>query len=91
MLIPYFEVSTTILKPVDFICRWYKLNFGLLQGQVILYHFYELIEAKRQFFLNFLSKFLGIIDWKRHWTTILDTDLDPLLPFKWKWIRLTPE
>ena len=30
---------------------------------------------------NFLYKFLEIIDWKRHWTTILDTDLDSLLPF----------
>ena len=28
-----------------------------------------------------LYKFLEIIDWKRHWTTILDTDLGSLLPF----------
>ena len=90
MLIPSFGVSTTILKPVGFFCRWYKLNFGLFQGQVKLYHFYEWIEAKRQIF-KFLYKFLGITYWKRHWTTILDTDLDALLPFKWIWIRLTPE
>ena len=105
MLIPSFGVSTTILKPVGFFCRWYKLNFGLLQarlnrwyklnfgllqGQVKLYHFYEWIVAKRQIF-NFLYKFLGITYWKRHWTTILDTDLDALLPFKWIWTRLTPE
>ena len=67
------------------------MNFGLMQGHVKLYHFYERIEGKRQFFFNFLYKFIGIIDWKRHWETTLDTDLDPLLPFKWTWIRLTPE
>ena len=82
MLIPTFGVSTTILNPVDISCRWYKLNFGLLQGQVKLYHFYEWIEVKRQF-VCFLYKFLEIIDWKRHCTNILDTDLDSLLPFKW--------
>ena len=41
MLIPNFGVSTTILNPIDIPCRWYKLNFWLLQGQVKSYHFYE--------------------------------------------------
>ena len=77
MLIPNFGVSTTILNPVDISCRRYKLNFGLLQGQVKL----------RQFFFNFLYKFLEIIGWKQHWATILGTDLDSLLPFKWNWMR----
>ena len=91
MFIPNIGVSTTILNPIDIPCRWYKLNFGLLQSQVKLYHFYDLIEAKRQFFFYFLYIFLEIIDWKLHWTAILDTDLDSLLPFKWNWMRLTPE
>ena len=39
------------------------------------------------FFFYFLYEFLEIIGWKRHWTTILDTDLDSLLPFKWNWMR----
>ena len=34
--------------------------------------------GKETFFFNFLYKFFGIIDWKRHWKIILDTDLDPL-------------
>ena len=41
MLVLNFGVSTTILNPVHIFCRWYKLNFGLLQGQVKFYHFYE--------------------------------------------------
>ena len=79
-----------MLNPVTIFCRSYKLSFGLLKGQVKPYHFYERIEAKRQYFY-FLYLFLGIISWKQHWTTFLDTDLDSLLRFKWKWIRLTPE
>ena len=90
MLIPNFGVSKTILNPVDIHCRWHKLNFGMLLGQIKLNHFYERIEAKRQYF-HFLYKFLGINGWKQHWKTILDTDLDLLLPFKWYWIRLTPD
>ena len=38
--------------------------------------------GKESIIFNFLYKFLEIIDWKRHWTIILDTDLDSLLPFK---------
>ena len=52
-------------------------------------HFYEKIEAKRQYFY-FLYIFIGISGWKRHWATLLHTDLDSLLPFKWNWIRMTP-
>ena len=55
MLIPNFGVSTTILSPIDIFCRWYKLNFGLLQGEVKLYHFYEWIEAKRHFLKIFVQ------------------------------------
>ena len=47
--------------------------------------------GKETIFLNFLYKFLGTTYWKQHWTTIFDTGLDPLLPFKWNWIRMTPE
>ena len=90
MPIPNFGVSRTILNPFDIFCRLYKLNFGLLQGQVKSYHFDERIEAKRQYFY-FSYIFLGIIGWKGHWATLLGTDLDSLLPFKWNWIRLTPE
>ena len=99
MLILNFGVSTTILNPVQIFCRWYKLNFGLLQGQVKFYHFYEWIESKRQYFY-FLYKFIGIIGWKRHWTTILDTDLDSFyllnrIGFDWHlkdvfWIKNIP-
>ena len=64
----YLGVSTTILNPVDIFCRWYKLNFGLLQDQVKSCHFAERIEAKRQYFY-FLYIFLGITGWKRRWTT----------------------
>ena len=87
---------------LTFFCWWYK--FGLLDcwtvGQLDtldccksrLNHagFFEKIETKRQYFY-FLRIFIGIIGWKWHWKTLLDTDLDSLLPFKWKWIRLTPE
>ena len=90
MPIPNFGVSRTILNPFDIFCRWYKLNFELLQGQVKSHHFDEKIEAKRQYFY-FLYIFLGIIGWKRHWATLLDTDMDSLLPFTWNWIRLTSE
>ena len=90
MLIPNFGASKTILNPVNIFCRWYKLNLGVLQGQVKLYHFMN-EQRQRDNFFYFLYKFLEIIDWKRHWTTILDTDLDSLLPFKWNWMRLTPE
>ena len=50
----------------------------------------EKIEAKRQYFY-FMYTFLGIVGWKRHWATLLDTDLDWLLHFKWNWIRMTTE
>ena len=43
--------------------------------------------GKETIFFNFLYKYLEIIDCKRHWTTILDTDLDSLLPFKWNCMR----
>ena len=69
-----FGVSTTILHQVDIICWWYKLNFGLLQGQVKSYLFHEKIEAKKYFYVLYI--FLGLIGWKRHWLTLLDTDLD---------------
>ena len=78
MPIPNFGVSTTILDPVD---RWSKLNFGLLQGNVKLHHFSARVEARRQQFY-FLYIFLGIVDWEGHWTTLFDTGLDSLLPFK---------
>ena len=83
-------LSYQILDPFDIFCRWYKLSFGLLQGQVKSHHFYDRIEPKRQYFY-FLYIFLGIIGWKQHWETLLYTDLDSLLPFKWNWIRLTPD
>ena len=75
MLIPNFVVSTTILNPVDISCRWYKLNFGLLQGQVKLYHFYEWIEAKRQFFFLLFVR----ISWNNWLEATLDNHLDDLL------------
>ena len=81
MPIPNFGVSTTISNPVNIFCKWYKLNFGLTQGQVKLYHFYERIEAKRQY-IYFLYIFLGEIGWKRHWAVFLDIDLDSLLSSK---------
>ena len=56
MPITNFGVSTTILNQVDIFCWWYKLNFGLLQGQVKSYHFHEKIEAKKYFY--FLYVFL---------------------------------
>ena len=90
MPIPNFSVSRTILNPSDIFRNWYKLNFGLLQGQVKSCHFYEIIEVKRQYFY-FLYIFLGTIGWKRHWATLLDTGFDLLLPDKWNWIRLKPE
>ena len=34
--------------------------------------------------------FMGITGKERHWTTLLDTDLDLLLPLKWNEIRLGP-
>ena len=83
-------VSTIILNSVDIFCRWYKLNFRLLQGQVKSYDFYERIEAKRQYFY-FLYIFLETIGGKRYWATVLDTDLDSSLPYKWNWIIMTPE
>ena len=43
--------------------------------------------GKETIFFYFLYKFLEIIDWKWHWATILHTDLDSLLPFKWNWMR----
>ena len=41
-------------------------------------------------FLHVIHTFLffGIIGWKGHWTTLLDTDLNSLLPVKWNWIKL---
>ena len=66
---------------------WYKLNFGLLQGKVKSHHFSERIKVKRQYFY-FLYTFLEIFNWKRHWTTLLDTGWDSLLS---TWIRLAPE
>ena len=57
MSIPNFGVSTTISNPVNIFCKWYKLNFGLTQGQVKSYHFYERIEAKR--YTYFLEKLAG--------------------------------
>ena len=32
--IPDFGVNKVILNPVDIICRWCKLNFGLLRGHL---------------------------------------------------------
>ena len=90
MPIPNFGASTTFLNPVNIFCRWYKFNFGLLQGQVKSSILMEKIEAKRQYFY-FMYTFLGIAGWKRHWATLLDTDLDWLLHFKWNWIRMTTE
>ena len=80
MTILNFGVSTTILNPVDIFCDRCKLKLELLQCQVKSYHFSERIEVKRQY-LYFLYSFLGKIHWKRHWATLLDTDLDSLLPF----------
>ena len=69
MPIPNSGVNTTVVNPVDIFCSWYKLKFGLLQGQVKSYHFPEKIMVKRQYFY-FLYIFLGIIGWKRHWITL---------------------
>ena len=47
-------------------------------------------ESQRDNVFTFCTCF-GIIGWKRHITTLLATDLDSLLPFKWNWNRVTPE
>ena len=47
-------------------------------------------ESQRDNVFTFCTCF-GIIGWKRHITTLLTTDLDSLLPFKWNWNRVTPE
>ena len=84
-ILPAFGVSTAILNLVDIFPRWCKLNFGLSGGHVEItpFHsnFIERVGTRRQYFY-FLNVFLGITDKERHWTTILDTDLDLLLPFK---------
>ena len=43
--------------------------------------------GKETFLFYFLCICPEIIGWKRYWTTILDTDLDSLVPFKWNWMR----
>ena len=75
----------TIVNPAD---RWCKLNFGLLQGQVKLSHSSERVEVRRPYFY-FLYIFLGIIGWKRYWATLLDTDLDSLLPYNYLTLLVT--
>ena len=75
MPIPNFGVNTTVVNPVDIFCSWCKLKFGVFQGQVKSYHFPERIVVKKQYFY-FLYIFLGIIGWKRHWTTLLDMPLN---------------
>ena len=79
------RVSMTIVNPAD---RWCKLNFGLLQGQVKLSHSSERVEVRRPYFY-FLYIFLGIIGWKRYWATLLDTDLDSLLPYNYLTLLVT--
>ena len=74
MFMPNFGVSTTILNPVDIFCRCYKLNFGLLQGQVKSYHFYEIIEVKRQYFyfcIYFLEQLAGNDIGQPSWILVL--------------------
>ena len=66
---------------------WCKLNFGLLQGKFKSHHFSERIKVKRQYFYFFYT-FLEIFNWKRHWTTLLDTGWDSLLS---TCIELAPE
>ena len=56
-------------------------------GKVKSHHFSERIKAKRQYFY-FLHTFLEIFNWRRHWTTLLDTGWDSLLS---TWIILAPE
>ena len=47
-------------------------------------------DTRTQYFY-FLYVFLKIVGNELHWTILLDTYLDLLLPFKWNWIRLGPE
>ena len=72
--IPNFGVSTTNLNPIDIFRRWWKLNFRLL-GQVKLSHFFWKNRSKEAIFYM-LYIFFGLIGWKWHWATLLDTDLD---------------
>ena len=76
MLIPYFGVSMTFLNSVDFFSWWYKLNFGLLQGQIKSFHFYERIQTKR------LSLFFAHISWK-NW---LETTFENSFGYKFRFI-----
>ena len=94
-----FGVSAAILITIDFSCRWCKLNFGPLRGQVNSRHFHERMDARRQHFY-ILYEFLGITGRKRlvqpFWIIIwiyyyllngirLDLDLDNSC-----WIRKIP-
>ena len=65
--------NTAILNVINISCGWCKLHFRPLRIQVILCHFPEMMDARRQYFY-FLYKFLGIIGTKRleqsFWTMI---------------------
>ena len=57
--IPNFGVSMVIFNSVDIFCRWCKLNFGPMWGQVKMPNFSERIALRRQYF-HLLHKFLRI-------------------------------
>ena len=74
MSVPDFGVTMAIFHGC---C---KLNFGLLRGHVKLCDFAAILlkgSTQRENILNF-------------YLTLLDTDLDLLLPFKQNWSRLGP-
>ena len=59
-----FGVSTAILIPVDVFCRWCKLSFRPMRGQVKSHHFSEYRGAQRPYF-HFLYKYIAIISYKQ--------------------------
>ena len=68
-----FGVSKAILNIIGISSKWCKLNFGPLRGQVK--------SREETIFLLFI-----LISWhnwqEATWATLLDNDLDLLLPFK---------
>ena len=62
--------------------RWCKLNFGPLRSHVKSHHFPERIDVRIQYFYFFVQ--ISGNNWQETtWKTLLDNDLDLLLPFKW--------
>ena len=51
------QISTANINPVDIFCRWCKLSYGPMRGQVKSRHFSD---ARRPYF-HFLHKLIGII------------------------------